>query len=44
MGGVGNNYGKGLGILDYPRKLNAFREYNLSAWQASLTEGILYFL
>jgi hypothetical protein len=25
VGGVGHQYGKGLGILDYPKKLNSFK-------------------
>jgi hypothetical protein len=29
FGGVGNSFGKGLGFIDYARKLNLLREYNL---------------
>ncbi len=25
LGGVGHSYGSGLGILDYPKKLNQYR-------------------
>lgn len=29
FGGVGNGYGRGLGFVDYARRLNQMREYNL---------------
>lgn len=28
-GSVGNSYGVGLGFIDYSRKMNHFREFNL---------------
>ncbi len=27
--GVGNSFGRGLGFIDYARRLNQLREYNL---------------
>lgn len=29
FGGVGNSFGRGLGLIDYAKRLNQLREYNL---------------
>jgi hypothetical protein len=29
FGGVGNTFGRGLGFIDYSRRLNQLREFNL---------------
>jgi hypothetical protein len=42
--GVGNGFGRGLGFIDYARKLNQLREYNLEPWKALLRDGVLPFL
>ncbi len=33
LGGAGHSYGCGLGILDYAKRLNEYREVNLSKWK-----------
>ena len=44
FGGVGNTFGKGLGFLDYPKRLNTFRELEWEGYAMMLRDGVLPFL
>jgi|JI9StandDraft_1071089.scaffolds.fasta_scaffold509377_1 hypothetical protein len=36
LGGAGHTFGTGLGILDYSKKLNEYRNLNLTKWSHNL--------
>ena len=40
----GNEYGKGLGFLDYCRKFNEYRDYDIQGWDELQHMGFLMFL
>lgn len=44
FGSVDNTFGGGLGFLGFARKLNRFRDVDLTGWKNMLMEGYMLYL